>query len=182
MRSFSRIWISLGLASRHPYGFTTRVKPDSKWSGPAVPFHSIVTGTREFMRGPRRLLLIRMSSGRSSLKAILIGSPQNGAEMEWSPQSSYWRETHRKYQKELWSMVRKDRWFCCTWHRHFCVAQTLLSVLFGTGARRQQLSNQLRGLLRRVEAWQSRQFCRSAVPSSSGTYPCRCKTPESDTT
>ena len=58
-RTRSRTPISLGLTSRQPYSFTTRVNPVSKGSGPAPPFHSMVTGTREFMRCPRRLLLMR---------------------------------------------------------------------------------------------------------------------------
>jgi len=69
------------------------VKPDSKWSGTALvsagaaasgkvagdcpaaldlPLHSIVTGTRQFMRGPRLFCLVRISFGRPSTRGIPI--------------------------------------------------------------------------------------------------------------
>src|ERR1017187_7421862 len=42
----------------------------------------MLTSTREFMRGPRLLLLMRMSLGRSSPKRILITSPRSCSEMK----------------------------------------------------------------------------------------------------
>ncbi len=135
MRNFSRIWISLGLASRQPYGLTTRVKPDSKWSGPALPFHSMVTGTREFMRGPRRLLLIRMSCGRSSRNAILIGSPRSReTQIERSPRSG--RLPGAKLilntRKSCGQWYEKTGGFAVRGTNTPVVAQTLLSVRFFT--------------------------------------------------
>ncbi|MGC1771436.1 MAG: hypothetical protein WA785_24235, partial [Candidatus Acidiferrales bacterium] len=41
-----------------------------------LPFHSMITGTREFIRGPRRLRRILISLGRSSPNGILIESPR----------------------------------------------------------------------------------------------------------
>ena len=49
-----------------------RVTVDSLCTGPTLPFHSIVIGTREFKRGPRRFCLILMSRGRSSRNGMLI--------------------------------------------------------------------------------------------------------------
>src|SRR5271154_5745188 len=57
---------ALGLTNKQPYEFTTRVQPVSKWSVPLPPFHSIDTGTREFMRELRRFCRVRISRGRSS--------------------------------------------------------------------------------------------------------------------
>src|SRR5271169_3006523 len=81
--------------------------------GPALPFHWIVTGTREFMRGPRRLLRIRISLGRSSPKGILIASlslkgtaaaddPPAFRERFLRPKTSYAEQNNG-------SMVRTDR-------------------------------------------------------------------------
>jgi hypothetical protein len=61
---------SRGLTRRQPYPLTTRVTADSKRFGPTFPFHSMETGTRQFMRGPRRFCRVRMSFGRSRENGI----------------------------------------------------------------------------------------------------------------